>query len=292
MGRLSLSPRKIPGWTTKMMTNLSDRTFPGLYEHLVKLFNDFWLRPTVCVPKKIPVSTWHSKPTDMPSIELPFVNYEVYIPPKPEDLAKLTRANLPWAEDHFQERISGYPWNPAPSEAWWPFAVQNNSAHKTEEVYSHTYPERYWPKYAGKLEYIDDAFSHTGIRFEYGDLNDVIALLRRDPLTRQAYLPIFFPEDTGVVHGERVPCSLGYHFMVREDRLHCSYNMRSCDFIRHWADDMYMTGRLMQYVGEQSEVSVGSMICQISSLHIFEGDALTIAKLMGEIDEDYEPAAF
>jgi hypothetical protein len=28
--------------------------------------------------------------------------------------------NLPWAEDHFQERISGMPLNPPPSQAWWP----------------------------------------------------------------------------------------------------------------------------------------------------------------------------
>ncbi|PYS90462.1 MAG: hypothetical protein DMF62_04685 [Acidobacteria bacterium] len=278
-----------------MMTSLLEHTFPGIYEHLVKIFNSYWTHPTTSLPQQVPVTTWHAKPTDMPSIELPFVNYEVHIPPSSRELAVATQANIPWAEDHFQERISGIPHNPAPSEAWWPYAVQNNSAHKTEEVYSHTYPERYWPKHAGKWYYKEIemyGFPHRGIRFNYGDLNDVISLLVRDPLTRQAYMPVFFPEDTGAVHGERIPCSLGYHFMIRQGKLYCTYTMRSCDFLRHWADDMYMTGRLMQFVAGHADVGVGSMICHISSLHIFEGDAFTMSNLLAEIDDDYEPTAF
>jgi len=276
-----------------MINNIHDRTFSLVYERFIRMFSTYWAPWELNIPKQVPVSTWHSKPTDVPSIEIPFINYEVYVPATQQELARSTRANLPWAEDHFQERVSGIPHNPAPSEAWWPFAVEGNGAHKTEEVYSHTYPERYWPKEAS-FGYYADGTPHPmrGIRFWYGDLQDMINLLVNDPLTRQAYLPVWFPEDTGAVHGERVPCSLGYHFLIRNDSLHCSYTMRSCDFIRHWADDMYMTGRLMQHVAEYVGVSVGSLICQISSLHIFEGDALTMSRLMGEIDEDYKPAAF
>jgi hypothetical protein len=273
----------------KMMINLTERTFPGLYERFVRLFNAFWTTPHTCKAQEVPVSTWHAKPTDMPSIELAFVNYEVYIPPTKELLVAAVKPNLPWAEDHFQERVSGDPLNPPPSEAYWPFAVKGNEAHKADQVFSHTYPERYWPKKAG---YAYKEFPHRGIRYDYGDLEDVITLLSRDLLTRQAYLPVWFPEDTGAVDGQRVPCSLGYHFLVRQEKLYCTYVMRSCDFLRHWADDMYLTARLMQYVAECIMVSVGSMICQISSLHIFAGDKFMMSNLMGEIDEDYETTAF
>src|SRR5580765_1479613 len=113
-----------------MMNNVFDKTFTGIYERLVHTFSSYWTNPGRCIPKQVPVSTWHSKPTDVPSVEIPYVSYEVFVPSTQEELARYTRANLPWAEDHFKERISGYPYNPAPSEAWWPYAVKNNGAHK------------------------------------------------------------------------------------------------------------------------------------------------------------------
>lgn len=196
--------------------------------------------------------------------------------------------NLPWAEDHFQERVGGRPLNPAPSEAWWPFRQNGNAAHKDGEVFSHTYPERMWPKMAaGGVEW-ESSYGrepnkeHKGIRYEYGDLDDVADLLRKDPFTRQAYLPIWFPEDTGAVDGQRVPCSLGYHFIRRGHSLDCQYFMRSCDFFRHFPDDVYMAVRLMQWMVERitewtkgdsyGVPYVGDLTIFISNLHAFRGD--------------------
>ena len=105
----------------------------------------------------------------------------------------------------------------------------------TASRFTHTYQERYWP--AGR-----------GIRYDYGDLDDVVALLLRQPYTRQAWLPIFFPEDTGAVHRGRIPCTLGYQFMLRDDRLHMWYVIRSCDYVRHFRDDLYLSARLLLWV--------------------------------------------
>lgn len=185
--------------------------------------------------------------------------------------------NLPWAEDHFQERISGVPLNPPPSHEWWPFNKQNEVFQK-EEKFSHTYPERFWPKEAGDDWTPASYGAHRGIRFEYGDLADVVALLQKSPLTRQAYLPVWFPEDTGAHHGERVPCTLGYHFVIRQGALHCIYYIRSCDFLRHFRDDVYMAGRLAQWVVEEingvhsNGPKLGNLTMHITSLHVFEGD--------------------
>lgn len=58
--------------------------------------------------------------------------------------------NLPWAEDHFLERVGGEPLNPPPSNAWWPFAQNGHAEHVDKEgKFSHTYPVRFWPKHAG-----------------------------------------------------------------------------------------------------------------------------------------------
>jgi len=228
----------------------------------------------------VPVDQWHAQdvsnnPT-LISKELQHVILEIPIPPDhqlEEDLAGPLGANLPWAEDQFQERVSGEPMNPPPSEAWWPYAVKGNARHKEGEKFSHTYPERYWPRYAG------DFYSDTGnripaygIRYAYGDLNDVVVQLQQHPLTRQAYLPVFFPEDTGARDGQRIPCSLGYHFLQRDGILDVTYFIRSCDFVRHFSDDIYMTMRLGQWVAGKIGAEPGTLLMHISSLHLFVGD--------------------
>lgn len=215
------------------------------------------------------------------------------------------RPNLPWADDHFEERVCGQPLNPPPSWAWWPWAGSAKNF-RTDEKFNHTYPERYWPKLAGDEPFDDmDVRTYapgtipretpnTGIRSAYGDLNDVLDLMRQDPLTRQAYLPIFFPEDTGVGDGGRKPCTLGYQFIVRpddagENRLHIYYPMRSCDLLRHFRDDCYLTVRLGLWVLEQlrersdyaqlwSKCRLGSLQMHMTSLHCFIGDYLLMRR--------------
>ena len=202
------------------------------------------------------------------------------------DLAGEVRPNLPWAEDHFKERVGGEPLNPPPSNEWWPFAQAGNSEFKKDEVFSHTYPERMWPKWAGEtyaempLSDSVDWEPHRGIRYDYGDLEDVVVQLKKDPLTRQAYLPIWFPEDTGAVHGERVPCTLGYHFLIRDRTLQITYYIRSCDYMRHFRDDVYMAARLAQWMVDRYNedaamyeiIGVGKLYMHIVSFHIFEAD--------------------
>lgn len=208
------------------------------------------------------------------------------IPETQEVLADLVEPNLPWAEDHFQERVSGEPLNPPPSEAWWPFAQQGNLEAKSQgEAFSHTYPERMWPKKAGGIPHSQDWQGHFGIRFPYGDLLDVVNLLDKSLYTRQAYLPIWFPEDTGTVHGERVPCTLGYHFIVRGNKLDITYYIRSCDYMRHFHDDVYMAARLAQWMvhelnarnerkanTDRPMISPRHLIMAITSFHVFNGD--------------------
>lgn len=195
------------------------------------------------------------------------------------DLAAEVKPNLPWAEHHFKERISGEPLNPPPSNEYWPFAQGGNSEFKKDEIFSHTYPERMWPKEAG-WDCNDAVIPHFGIRFRYGDLEDVVQQLKKDPGTRQAYLPIWFPEDTGAVHGERVPCTLGYHFLIRNRKLQITYYIRSCDYMRHFRDDVYMAARLAQWMVDRFNedaaldeiIQVDKLIMHIVSFHIFEAD--------------------
>lgn len=194
--------------------------------------------------------------------------------------------DVPWADDHFAERVSRQPLNPPPSEAYWPHAPKGNSTFKKGGIFSHTYPERYWPKHAGFDEPFDgmkEMFNRTGIRFPYGDLDDVVRTMLADPLTRQAFLPLWFPEDTGAPNSERKPCTLGYHFIMRDDQLHIVYYIRSCDFLRHFRNDIYMTVLLQHWFLDElrsrtktpllwEKVVPGSFTMHITSLHLFRND--------------------
>jgi len=206
------------------------------------------------------VGEWQSfKDNDLPhykTYELENVTLGFTMPPDMKSLQDIMKPNLPWSEDHFQERIRGLPLNPGEQYKNWPWYDQGVEDHKPRGEFSHTYMERYWAAFAG-------------IRYWSGDLRDVVKLLNDRPYTRQAYLPVWFPEDTGAVHGERVPCSLGYHFMRRGEKLKVVYYMRSCDWFRYFRDDMYLTARLLQWVAERTSTVPGIMIAHISSLHIF-----------------------
>lgn len=206
-----------------------------------------------------------------------------YEMPKSEEAAQvLIEPDLPWAEAHFQERIGGRPINPGVEHTNWPYHAGQVELHQHGGKYDHNYMERMWPtdlKLETDLEYqVTNGNRFTGYRFPVGDLDDVIALLESDPGTRQAYLPIWFPEDTGSTAGQRVPCSLGYHFILRDGVLHCQYNLRSCEIYRHFTNDIYMATRLAQHVAESLsfDVSLGQLTTHIVSLHGFVGDTAHI----------------
>jgi len=270
----------------------------GGFTHTVRA-----LRAGLLAAPEVDVGEWHSQKVEgIPQLvtrEVRDVTLSFPLPTLMGDdastctelIQSLIQPNLPWAEEHFLERVGGVPLNPPPSAANWPFAQQGHAAHTdAEEKFSHTYPERMWPKRAGREGTQRASDIHRGIRFAYGDLDDVVQLLRRSLYTRQAYLPIWFPEDTGAVHKERVPCSLGYHFLFRDGKLNVTYMIRSCDFVRHFRDDVYMAARLAQWVCEQlpggewldetpPTIDLGDLTMHTMSMHIFQGD---VAKLERE----------
>lgn len=214
-----------------------------------------------------------------------------------EDLAHWSaeiQPNLPWADDHFEERVGGQPLNPGEQWKHWPWG-QSASKFRQAERFNHTYMERLWPKYArrtddgslpgrsdGKVRRYPQADPRPkfGIAHHYGDLEDLVELLVAEPHTRQGWIPLFFPEDTGRGDSGRKPCTLGYQVMVRDDRAHMFYPLRSCDFKRHFADDCYLAVRLLLWIidrcRERSEfwkqVKPGTYAMHATSLHIFEGD--------------------
>jgi len=178
-----------------------------------------------------------------------------------------TKVDLPWAEDHFLERVNGQPINPGEQYKNWPYykALDNDTLFRSSGKFSHNYMERYWCK------------GFKGIRFQYGDLNDIIERLNIDNYTRQAYLSVWHPEDQSN-HGERVPCTIGYWFYLKDNRLNLTYHIRSCDAVRHYLNDLYMTFRLLQYVSNKIKKECGTINIWIGNFHCFVSDQYELKK--------------
>jgi hypothetical protein len=202
-----------------------------------------------------------------------------------KEIGEQIKPNFAWADEHFEERVSGLPLNPPPSHVRWPYAQKNNAEFGGLEKFSHTYPERIWPKFASDIP----NSKMSGIRYEYGDFNDVVELMSREPFTRQAFLPIWFPEDTGSVTGERVPCTIGYHFIRRGDWVHVVYYIRSCDFFRHFRDDIYLCAKKVFWLIEKlrekdpenwNHVKSGMLTMHITSLHAWASEKSLLKKIM------------
>lgn len=193
--------------------------------------------------------------------------------------------NLPWADDHFNERVCGEPLNPGDTWTTWPYSLSADNFRDANGQFNHNYMERYWPKFAGQTPSgkLDEPYplqANRGIRHTYADLNDLVTHLAEDPMSRQAYFPIWFPEDG--THSDRKPCSLGHHFIMRRGELHSTYYIRSCDYVRHFRDDIYLTVRLTLWLLDRlrernpqwNEVVPGLFNMHITSLHMFRNDFL------------------
>jgi len=255
-----------------------------------------WLK-TLQTQPYVNTGTWQGQDvSEKPELDAKELYNQIYttrIPKTVEDMVIKYEPNLPWADKHYAERIGGLPLNPPPSEAEWPFAVKGNEDSKKGKIFSHTYPERFWPAFANSHPNFGlSGVLKFGIRFAYGDFQDVINHLINNPGSRQAYLPIWFPEDTGVVHGERVPCTLGYHFLVRNNEVNVTYFIRSCDLLRHFNDDVYMAARLALTVSEALNCHwkdeffyPGTLTMHIVNLHVFRADEYQVEEQIKDLTD-------
>lgn len=217
---------------------------------------------------------WQGIKSPRPMFEALDYDFKTPMPKQLAEAREHLQPNLPWADLHFKERIGGEPLNPPPSHKQWPFANKDNKEFTQGGKFSHTYPERFWPKHArASNDSTGEEKVNKGIRFVYGDFLDVLYKLNNDPTTRQAFLPIWFPEDTGKRDNIRVPCSIGYHFLIRKGRLDITYWMRSLDMIRHFQDDIYLCWRLAEFTSNYlGNLELGYMKFHAVSCHIFDGE--------------------
>lgn len=217
---------------------------------------------------KIVSNRWQAQEVNATMFEINNIFLEMQMVPTIGQLEIETGCDLPWSENHFQERMANDPEARNPGREWynWPYYQHGKDDNRFREtgLFSHTYQERFYP---------EPGYG----RFPNGNVKDVIFRLKNDLTTRQAFLSIWHPEDQSN-NNQRVPCTIGYWFNVRNNKLNITYLIRSCDATRHFRNDVYMTQRLAQTVSQELNLELGIMSMWIGSFHCFEPDVYTLQK--------------
>lgn len=207
----------------------------------------------------IKTANWQGMADPPEFMEILNADFSATMPLSVEEAVKECNPTLPWADVHFEERISGLPHNPPPSHTLW--LKDTDKSLENNGKFSHTYPERM-----------------------YQNLFTLVELLKKDPSTRQAYLPIWDLQLDGpmALENRRVPCTLGWHFILRDRQLNCFYPMRSCDAVRHFHNDVYFACRLTLWLIEQAELDAvpGDLCFHAVSFHCFSNDRYALQRLI------------
>lgn len=126
-----------------------------------------------------------------------------------------------------------------------------------------------------------DKFDYTySERINYcHQLDNAIAALKDDEHSRRAMIMIFKPEDTLESSGftTRIPCSIDYQFLIRNNRLMCLYHIRSNDYFKHFAIDIWLANEMQKYIVDQLKdvypnLKVGSLNYYCGSFHAYNDD--------------------
>lgn len=136
-----------------------------------------------------------------------------------------------------------------------------------------------WQKLMSKKE--NDKFDYTySERINYSrQLDNAIAALKDDEHSRRAMIMIFKPEDTMESSGfqTRIPCSVSYQFLIRNNKLMVLYYIRSNDYFKHFAIDIWLTQAIQEYVWAQLQdtypgLKIGPLNYYAGSFHAYHED--------------------
>lgn len=107
---------------------------------------------------------------------------------------------------------------------------------------------------------------HYGTRITYW-MPYIIALLNKDPDTRQAVINIYGQQDR---HASKdIPCTLTMQFFIREDKVHMIVTMRSNDVLWGVPYDTNAFCFLLECVAASLSREMGTYTLNAGSLHIY-----------------------
>lgn len=131
--------------------------------------------------------------------------------------------------------------------------------------------------------------------FDFDQINHAITALKNDPNSRRVYVGMWNPFEDMEAKSKDIPCNVGIHFYVRDERLTMTVFNRSNDLIwgAYGANVVHMS-MLQEYVASCVGLPVGGYSQISSSMHIYV-DRPDTKKILEEsrkkgyfIDDPYE----
>lgn len=132
-------------------------------------------------------------------------------------------------------------------------------------------------------------FTEDGANFHgnYGERmrsqgRSVFRKLSEDPHTRQAVITLWNPTFDNISGKRDYPCTVGFQFLIRDEKLQMITTMRSNDVWLGLAYDVFQFTQLQLTLARALNVEVGPYIHQPGSLHMYERDLPHADKLKPE----------
>lgn len=174
----------------------------------------------------------------------------------------------PWADAEFKERVTD-PWERYPDGE--PLIESISTPNFINPGEAWKLREEVWSEYMheGKL-----AYTYNELLWNNDQLTKIMNRLKEDPDSRQLWISLWNPDkDPDFLGGvSRVPCSLGYGLQVRDGKLNLHYVMRSCDFVTHFRNDVYLAIKFLEWVAEKTGYPVGDFTHTMFSCHVYNKD--------------------
>lgn len=145
----------------------------------------------------------------------------------------------------------------------------------------------YIPKYANEAEEDGRIHGAYGPRLfalnEINQIENIIALLKRNPPSRRAAVQLFEASDiAGPFRYHDVPCTCTIQFMIRKKRLNMVTFMRSNDAFLGLPHDVFTFTMLQEIVARSLDCKLGTYSHAVGNLHLYKRDRKAAEQYLNE----------
>lgn len=114
---------------------------------------------------------------------------------------------------------------------------------------------------------------------KYQLLEQAFLILKRDPSTRRAFIPLYFHTDL-ISNPLDSPCAASLHFLIRDSRLDCFLNMRSQSVAMVFPYDIFLFTILQELLSQKLNIKIGNLYYYCSSFHVYKEEIEMVERIV------------
>lgn len=107
-------------------------------------------------------------------------------------------------------------------------------------------------------------------------------LMHEDRDSKRAYIQIFDACEKVSLENIDVTCTLGLHFLIREEKLYLCAFMRANDVFKGMVSDVFSFTFLQELMATQMGIGLGEYYHNVGSIHLYENDYQKAAQILVE----------